>query len=147
LDGDVFVRAQLLGDSVGAGARQGQSRVTDVYVRRGAEWHWLAHQTAEVSPSWLPATVPAGVLTEYAGTYATSDGRRRTYAMQGDSLVLLLGPAAAVPFRRLMPLGQASFGYDGLNATVTFVRDRTGRVVSAAESAQVGFVEYARTTP
>ena len=156
-DGDVFVRVRLLGDTVPPGVRPGQSRVLDVYVRRGAEWHWLAHQTSEVRARWGPvgayaAALPA--LAEYAGAYATPDGRRRAYAVRGDSLVQVLdaapGSGVAPPAMReraLVRLGAASFGYEGLNATVTFVRDTAGRVVAAAESSQVGFTEYTRVRP
>ncbi len=157
LDGDVFVRVRLLGDSAPPGVRPGQSRVLDVYVRRGAAWHWLAHQTSGVRARWVRVSAAPEALAppaEYAGAYATPDGRRRTYAVRGDSLVQVL---AAVPGaesgspagreRALVRLGAASFGYEGLNATVTFVRDRAGRVVAAAESSPVGFVEYARVAP
>src|SRR5687767_9306478 len=71
LDGDVFVRVQLLSDSAPPGGRAGQSRVTDVYVQRADGWHWLVHQTAEVSARLIRRTVPAADLAAYAGAYVS----------------------------------------------------------------------------
>lgn len=147
LDGDTFVRVRVLGDSAAPGTRPGQSRVTDVFVRRDGEWQWLAHQSAEVSARWREVAAPAGELGEYAGTYVAGDGRRRTYRVRGETLVQVLDGGAAAAERQLMSLGLSSFGYEGLNATLTFVRDASGRVVGAAESAQVGFTSFRRSPP
>jgi hypothetical protein len=144
LDGNVFVRVRLYADSTPPGIRPGESRVTDVFVRRGDEWHWLAHQTAEVRARWPSVVVDRADVADYAGVYTSAVGVRRTFAMRGDSLVQVTA-GAATSERRLVPLSTSSFGYDGLNATVTFIRDRTGRVIGADESAQVGFVHYSRT--
>jgi hypothetical protein len=146
LDGDVFVRVRLFADSTPAGVRPGESRVTDVFVRRGDEWHWLSHQTAEARARWATAAVDRADVADFAGTYASTAGVRRTYVMRGDSLIQLADarPGSPAGERRLVPLSTNSFGYDGLNATVTFIRDRTGRVVGADESAQVAFVHYTR---
>ena len=56
LDGDVLVVSRLLADSVPPGVRAGQSRVLDVYVRRGGQWKWLAHQSSEARPRRAPVS-------------------------------------------------------------------------------------------
>jgi hypothetical protein len=83
------------------------------------------------------------LLDDYAGAYAAAEGPRRMYARRGDALVQV----TPVGDRALIPLSDATFGYDGLNATVSFVRDKSGRVVAADESAQVGFTHFARVNP
>jgi hypothetical protein len=72
--------------------------------------------------------------------YANAGGQRRTYAKRGSQLVQII----AAGERPLISLSDASFGYEGLSATVTFARDRSGRVVAAEESRRVGFVRFAR---
>ena len=145
LDGDVLVRVRLLGDTAGPGIRGGQTRVSDVWVKRDGRWLWLAHQSGEVRARWATATADAAALDEYAGSWAAASGRaRRVFARRGDGLVQLLDPAAGGGERRMIPLSDASFGYDGLNAVVTFVRDRSGKVVAADETSQVAFSRYVR---
>jgi len=143
IDGDVLVRVKLLGDSTTPTVRGGQSRVLDVYVQRDGAWKWLAHQTSEVRARWTPVVVAPALLDDYGGAYAAAEGPRRMYARRGDALVQVT-PAGD---RALIPLSDATFGYDGLNATVSFVRDKSGRVVAADESAQVGFTRFARVNP
>lgn len=149
LNGDVLVRVRQFGSPAASGSRSSQLRALDVYLRRGSEWHWLAHQTSTARPAWTP--VPAADVAEFAGTYTALGGARRTFAVRDGALVQVLGTAstdgAGAATRPLVPLGVASFGYDGLNATVTFVRDGAGRVMRAAESSQVGFIELSRVQP
>lgn len=150
LSGDVLVRVRQLGSPAASGSRPSQLRTLDVYLRRGSEWHWLAHQTSTARPAWTP--VPAADVAEFAGTYTAPGGARRAFAVREGALVQVLGTApaagaAGTGTRPLVPLGVASFGYDGLNATVTFVRDGAGRVIRAAESSQVSFIELSRVQP
>ena len=142
IDGDVFTRVRLLADSAPPGVRPGQTRVVDVYVRRDGQWLWLAHTTSEVRPRWAEVNADASLLDDYAGTYRASNGTSRTFTRRGAALVQL---TAAGGERAMVPLSDVTFGYDGLQATVTFARDRTGRVVTAEESARVGFTRFVRS--
>lgn len=141
IDGNLLVRSRLLTDSAPAGVRTGASRVLDVYVRRRGQWHWLAHQTAEVRARWMPVPLDSADIAEFAGEYAAGPQQKRTFVQRGTHLVQI-GRAGE---RRMIPLSDSSFGYDGLNATITFVRDRAGRVVAADESAQTAFTRFHRT--
>jgi hypothetical protein len=140
IDGQTLVTIRSLAEPAAPGSQAHESRAIDVYVRRDSVWQWLAHQTAEVAPRWIPVVVDAETLDEYAGTYASADSLRRTFARRGTELVQV----TAAGERVLVPLSESSFGYSGLVATVTFVRDRTGRVTAVDESAQVGFRRYRR---
>jgi len=145
LNGDVLIRVRLAGDGdlVSPGRRAHLSRLLDVYVRRAGVWQWLAHQTSEVAPRWVPVQIDTAVLADLAGTYAAADGAQRRFVRRGGALVQLTGGAE----RSLVSLSDATFGYPGFVATVTFVRDRTGRVVAAEQSAQVGFTRFQRVSP
>lgn len=142
LDRDVLVTARLIGDPAPPTHRAHRSRLLDVYVWRRGAWRWLAHQTSEVSPRWVPTPVDPATLQGFAGAYEGSDGTLRVFAQRGPDLVFV-APSGE---RSLVPLSDATFGYPGLVATVTFVRNQAGTVIAADESAQVGFQRFVRVS-
>lgn len=130
LDKDLAVRTRLTASRPRPGLPEARYRSLDVFVRRSGQWLWFAHQSATVQPPWGAVSIPESLLNEFAGTYVTTRAQTRVYTTRAGALlqsVLPDGPSDVV----LTPLSENTFAVPSGTASVTFLRDKTGKVTRA----------------
>jgi hypothetical protein len=140
--GDVVVRTRLTSAPLRPNQPHARSRSLDVFIRQSGTWRWLAHQGTQVLPPWREVPAPAA-LAEYAGTYVAENGQARVFTAREKSLVQapIRDGAAEVTLR---PLSESTFAIPDTSNTVTFLRDRSGRVAVVQVVGPLGLSVFSR---
>lgn len=140
--GDVVVRTRLTSAPVRPNQPHARTRSLDVFVRQSGKWRWLAHQGTQVLPPWREVP-PSAALGEYAGKYVAENGQARVFTAREKSLVQapIRDGAAEVT---LTPLSESTFAIPDTSTTVTFLRDRSGRVAVVQVIGPLGLSVFSR---
>ena len=99
----------------------------DVLVRSAGRWVYLSHQETSLlrDPPLFTAKQP---LSDFAGVYRSEAGVVDLIALQGEGRLAARSRPDDAP-TTLIPVADGAFRVDGDVTVVSFIRDRTGRVV------------------
>lgn len=99
-------------------------RSVETWLRKGADWAMVGSETVALADD--PATVPAGAIDDYLGTYRAESGLTFTFARQGADLAATTGGQPLVVQKAEAP--DMFFTPGASRAVKIFRRDANGKV-------------------
>ncbi len=107
-------------------------RATDVLVKIGKQWQWVAVNSTKLSTRPKPAPVAADLLKSYVGKYQINDDKIFIVSEENG---ILIGQSIGVRQKELIPRSATEFVWfspdSNADMRISFLKDETGHVTHA----------------